>query len=117
MTKHTIYYTTFPLNNTCDDATNDDANLASPTSVIGIVPMHQVVLEPLALSSDTRPAKIAKVEEEWKCPVSVKASRTSKNVLQGIIQPIVENFKLGCQRADRKEPISLAVSTNEYRRY
>lgn len=89
---------------------NGDTNLASPTSVVAAESIHHVVLEPLSLSSDTRPAKVAKIEGEWKCPVSAKASRTSSSV-PGIIKPIVESIKLGCQREDRKEPISLAVST------
>lgn len=45
----------------------------------------------------------------WVCPASDKSVRTS-NPIRAIVDPIVANVKLGCQREDGKDPISLAVS-------
>ena len=47
--------------------------------------------------------------DAWFCPVSEKANRTT-NPIRAIVDPIVSKIKLGCQRSDGKDPISLAVS-------
>jgi len=61
-----------------------------------------------------RPAKLQKREEEeepWICPSSIKANQTGKNnSIQRIIKPIIDDIKLGFQRSDKKDPISLATA-------
>ena len=47
--------------------------------------------------------------DAWFCPASEKANRTT-NPIRAIVDPIVSKIKLGCQRSDGKDPISLAVS-------
>ena len=59
-------------------------------------------------------AKLARVKDEneapWVCTTSAKASRTGKNdSMENILKPIIDNIKPGFQRADKKDPIALAV--------
>jgi hypothetical protein len=74
---------------------------SSPTSVVQ--KPHQIV-EPIVLDKD-------KEHGEWICPASVRANRTH-NPIRAIVDSIVANTKLGCQREDGKNTISLAVSVS-----
>ena len=60
------------------------------------------------------PAKLARVQDEqkgpWICITSAKASRTGKNdSMEHILKPIIDNIRPGYKRADKKDPIALAV--------
>jgi hypothetical protein len=85
-------------NNTQNPTSSSHAN--SPTSVVQ-KPHH--IVEPIVLG------KHQGEENEWICPASAKSIRT-RNPIRAIVDPIVANIKLGCQREDGKDPISLAVS-------
>jgi hypothetical protein len=63
------------------------------------------------------PAKIQKLVDEtpWICKSSIKASRTgNNNGIQQTLKPIIEDIKPGFQRNDKKEPISMAVSSLQH---
>ena len=100
-------------------------SVASPKSVVPHP--HHPTVEPISLSSKTANGsghvhtteqrqgmntvndhQVA-VSNAWVCPVSEKANRT-RNPIRAIVDPIVSKIKLGCQRGDGKDPISLAVS-------
>jgi hypothetical protein len=78
---------------------------SSPTSVIAN-PNH--VVDPIQLDGNHK--KEEKVVNEWICPPSAKSLRT-KNPIRAIVDPIVQNIKMGSERGDGKDPISLAVRT------
>jgi hypothetical protein len=66
-------------------------------------------LEPMLLG-EQRPFKLQKKEETgWTIPVSATASKTNHSA-RDLVQPIVDEIKLGMHRLDGKNPISLAVS-------
>ena len=78
-----------------------DFEVNSPTSVV----QHAThVVEPIHLSSKHTDGD----DKGWVCPASIKSIRT-RNPIRAIVDPIVANVKLGCQRPDGKDPISLAV--------
>lgn len=77
-------------------------------------------MESISLNSATKTAPAPTVEREqqteqrkrkcdetWVCPASAKSIRTV-NPVRDAIDPIAKGVKRGFQRADRKEPISLA---------
>lgn len=113
----TIYYKTFPL-------FKHNAS-PSPTSVPVTPPMgssnakRNVGMESITLG---RPAKLQKLQVEgkeeekaWICPSSAKASQTGKIVsIKQIIQPIIDDIKLGSQRIDNKDLISLASADSSF---
>ena len=72
----------------------------SPTSV---VQNPDQIVEPIVLDEDEEE------EHAWLCPASAKSNRTI-NPIRAIVDSIVADTKLGCQREDGKDPISLAVS-------
>ena len=102
----------------------------SPTSVIKMAP-HHTTLEPIRLDQSSKslgghndageqrqqpqPVEQRKRKintNDWVCPPSAKSIRTV-NPVGNVIDPIVKNIKRGLQRADKKEPISLAVSLDD----
>lgn len=101
----------------------------SPTSVIKMSP-HHTTLEPIHLDQTPKvlgghnvaageqpqpPSEQRKRKSnsnDWVCPPSAKSIRTV-NPVGNIIDPIVKKIKRGFQRADSKEPISLAVSLDD----
>ena len=122
----TIYYKTFPL--------FKGGSFPSPKSVCVDGQTNRNVkrkierMEPIVLGP---PAKLPKLEKEtatatetetptatetpmpWICSPSKVASRVGKpNKIQQIIKPIIGEIKPGFQRSDKKDPISLAVSTS-----
>jgi hypothetical protein len=77
---------------------------SSPTSVVHNEPHH--VVEHLILPQQQEQQQKS---EQWVvCPSSAKSQRTI-NPIRAFIDPIASNIKLGYQRADGKNPISLAV--------
>jgi hypothetical protein len=48
------------------------------------------------------------MEDSWNCPASRKSLRT-KNPIRAIVDPILAQVRSGAERADGKDPISLAV--------
>lgn len=88
--------------------------LMSPTSVVHDDSHH--VVEPLKLpdakESDTKGETMKQNKKRtldaWVCPASAKSMRT-QNPIRKVIDPIAGKIKLGFQRPDRKNPISLAT--------
>jgi hypothetical protein len=96
--------------------------VSSPTWV-GAHPHHRG-MDPIVLTHKSDAHELAEHQQQqhrrpqeslsdpsswWVCPASDKSVRTS-NPIRAIVDPIVANVKLGCQREDGKDPISLAVS-------
>jgi hypothetical protein len=84
--------------------------ISSPDSVMHLSPHHAV--EPFVLTKDNIEQQHQQKKrkcDEWVCPASAKSRRTM-NPIRSVIDPITRNIKLGYQRADGKDPISLAVS-------
>lgn len=80
---------------------------SSPTSVLHNGPHHAVT--PFVLPQQQEPQQQKdQTNDRWVCPSSLKSQRTV-NPIQNCIDPITSNIKLGCHRADGKNPISLAV--------
>lgn len=52
--------------------------------------------------------------EPWVCPASKKSKLTS-NPAQSFVNQVADRIRLGCQRPDRKNPLSLAVSPTKNR--
>lgn len=98
-----VYYSTFP-----------PKEAGSPNSVIPTAPCAEGVkrLQPIQLSQIAKSPKIQR--DEWVCPVSSRADKTNSSA-KDLIQHIVDEVKLGYQRNDGKNPISLAVGTVEHR--
>ncbi len=103
----TIYYRTFPI--------SKPGTFPSPNTIMGHpnAKRSRSAIEPMSLGP---PAKVAKIEDEeaetpWTCTPSAKVSRTGKkDNMQQILKPIIDKIQSGFERADEKEPISLAVS-------
>lgn len=108
----TIYYRTFPL--------SKHGSFPSPRSAS--TKRKNSRIEAIGLGP---PEKLAKLEEEkttttttttpttipWICPSSIKANQTGNTKsVQQIIRPIIEDIQPGCQRSDKKDPISLATA-------
>lgn len=51
--------------------------------------------------------------EPWVCPAS-KKSKLSGNPVQSIVAKVAGRIRQGCQRPDRKNPLSLAVSSSVF---
>ena len=84
--------------------------VSSPKSVVHHAQQH--IVEPLVLPNnilDEPQQKRQKKNEQGSCPASAKSTRTV-NPIRAIIDPSASKIRLGCQRADGKNPISLAVS-------
>jgi len=105
----TIFYRTFPLS-------RHDNSFPSPRSACANAKRKNNWNDAISFGP---PEKLAKLEEkktttttaQWIIPSSIKANQTgNSNSVQQIIQPIIEDIKPGCQRSDKKNPISLAVS-------
>jgi hypothetical protein len=90
---------------TTASASADNLSFSSPTSVVADTPKHHV--ESMQLPSAKRYEK--ELPTSWVCPASAKSVRT-RNPIRAIVDPIVANVKLGHEREDGKDPISLAVS-------
>ena len=102
----TIYYTTFPAQS-FESASASTLMESSPTSVVPTA-ADETKLEPIILGRQ-RPMKVQKTDDAWTVPVSVKASKTTESA-KDLVQPIVDEIRLGIHREDGKNPISLAVS-------
>ena len=48
--------------------------------------------------------------EPWVCPASKKSKLLTPNPLQAVVAQVTDRIRQGCQRPDRKNPLSLAVS-------
>lgn len=51
--------------------------------------------------------------DPWICPASKKSKLTS-NPVQSIVAQVTDRIRQGCHRPDRKNPISLAVSSSTW---
>ena len=105
------------------NASSISISVASPKSVVPH--SHHPPVEPISLIPKTNTNGNVHTTEQrqgmnivqaggnttdaWVCPASEKANRTT-NPIRAIVDPIVSKIKLGCQRGDGKDPISLAVS-------
>lgn len=108
----TIFYRTFPLS-------RHDNSFPSPRSACANAKRKNNRNEAISFGP---PEKLAKLEKkkttttttttaQWIIPSSIKANQTGDtNSVQQIIQPIIEDIKPGCQRSDKKNPISLATA-------
>lgn len=92
---------------TASSATTTFAISSTITAVVKDTLHH--VEEPMIIGKQQK----RKINDGWLCPVSKKSSRTL-NPVSNVVEPLAKRIKLGCQRKDKKDPISLAVSIHRF---